>query len=566
MALVLFVVPFYAFLTVWASSFVGHYTLLRLWPECVLALLAVWAVVVLIRQKKIRNAIFSSRLAWLVVAYLGLNVLVGCVSLWQGNVSPKALLYGLLLNTRPLIWFGVVWVVAYRASWLRANWQRIVLTPLTIIVAFALIQFFFLPADFLAHFGYKTGVTITPIQTINQDTTTIRAQSFLRGPNALGGYLVAGISVLLFAGVQFWRKAVVGIGALIALLVTFSRSAWVGLLGVFSACVALLWRRRYLKPVSIAAVVIVLVSAGAFYAFRNNDGLQNVVFHVNEHSTATTTSNAGHVSGATDALRDMKREPLGKGPGTAGPASVYNTYSGSRDSESYYLNIGQELGWLGLVLFVWIVLETICRLRGNSSSLARGALAALAGLSVVNIFSYAWTDPTLAYVFWGIAGLAVGSAKDVIRHSSAPNLKRKLQSYCRRLRPSKRGLLQFLYFNLGGVLFFVTGYLIFALLYGALHWYWLIAKGIADLIGWALNYLVQHYLAFSDVAREHGHKKVLKKYVPFSILNVLIDYVIVGGLKFIGVSPFVGLWIASLFFTVWKWLWYKRWVFARAKP
>ena len=125
----------------------------------------------------------------------------------------------------------------------------------------------------------------------------------------------------------------------------------------------------------------------------------------------------------------------------------------------------------------------------------------------------------------------------------------------------RKTLLQFTYFNFGGLIFFVSGYLVFALVYGWLHWHWLAAKGLADLTGWWLNYLVQHYLAFADTARTAGHKQVLRRYVPFSLLNVLIDYALVGGLKWLGVSPFLGLWISSLFFTIWKWLWYKHWVF-----
>ena len=127
----------------------------------------------------------------------------------------------------------------------------------------------------------------------------------------------------------------------------------------------------------------------------------------------------------------------------------------------------------------------------------------------------------------------------------------------------RKTLLQFVYFNVGGAVFFVSGYLVFALLYGWLHWHWLVAKGLADLTGWALNYLVQHYLAFGETARTQGHKKVLKRYIPFSLLNVVIDYALVGGLKWLGVSPFIGLWLSSLFFTIWKWLWYRGWVFGQ---
>lgn len=126
-------------------------------------------------------------------------------------------------------------------------------------------------------------------------------------------------------------------------------------------------------------------------------------------------------------------------------------------------------------------------------------------------------------------------------------------------RPSLALAKRFAWFNFGGLVFFVVGYAVFAVLYGWLHWHWLLAKGLADITGWSLNYLIQHYLAFDG--RAHGHRKVLRKHVPFSLLNVLIDYAIVGGLKWLGVTPFLGLWISSLFFTIWKWLGYKHFVF-----
>ena len=563
-ALVLVVAPFYAFLTVWAASFIGHYTLIRLWPEYILAPLALWAVIVLIRDRRVRVTVLTSRLAWLVIIYLLLNALLGLTALWHGTVSLKAFLYGLLLDTRSLIWFGVVWVMATAGTlpWLRKNWQRLVLIPLAAIVVFAIAQFLVLPSDFLAHFGYKTGVTIAPIQTINQDTSTIRAQSLLRGPNPLGAYLVAGIGLIVFAGLRLSKKAVLLAGTLAALLITFSRSAWLGLLGVVVAATALLWRRRYLKLTIILAATLLIIGMAGLYALRNNGGLQNAVLHVNErHSTASVTSNTGHLSGASGAMHDMLRQLFGKGPGTAGPASIYNRVSPARDSESYYLTIGQEIGWLGIVVFVWILVELARTLRQDQSYLSRGLLASLAGLAIVNVFSYAWTDPSLTYVWWGLAGLAVGGSKVSAAPKKQSNMVARIRAHYRHMRPTKQGVLQFTYYNLGGIVFFVSGYALFALLYGWLHWYWLVAKGIADSIGWTFNYLIQHYLAFGESARLHGHKKVLKKYVPFSVLNVGIDYAIVGGLRLVGITPFVGVWVASLFFTGWKWLWYKHWIF-----
>jgi putative flippase GtrA len=128
-------------------------------------------------------------------------------------------------------------------------------------------------------------------------------------------------------------------------------------------------------------------------------------------------------------------------------------------------------------------------------------------------------------------------------------------------RPSKKGVVQFAFFNVGGISFFVVGYLVFALLYGVLHWHWFWAKVVGDTLGWSVNFAIQYFLAFREERQGHKPKVIAGKFTAISLLNLLIDYAIVGLLKLAGVSPFIGLIIASQFFTVWKWLWYKHWVF-----
>lgn len=128
-------------------------------------------------------------------------------------------------------------------------------------------------------------------------------------------------------------------------------------------------------------------------------------------------------------------------------------------------------------------------------------------------------------------------------------------------KPSKKSVVQFAYFNLGGVAFFVVGYTVFAFFYGILSLEWWVAKIIGDFCGWTVNYLVQRFVAFSEESKNHTEKSLLKRFSIVSVANVPIDYAIVGGLKYIGISPFIGLWLSSLFFTVWKYIWYKWWVF-----
>lgn len=131
--------------------------------------------------------------------------------------------------------------------------------------------------------------------------------------------------------------------------------------------------------------------------------------------------------------------------------------------------------------------------------------------------------------------------------------------------PSRQGIKQFVIYNLGGAAFFIIGYGIFALLYGLFGWPWWLAKALGDLCGWTANYLIQRHLVFHKESQGQRERVILGKFTLISLVNLLIDYLIVGGLRLLGVSPFLGLWISSLFFTFWKYLWYKIWVFRPSK-
>jgi putative flippase GtrA len=128
-------------------------------------------------------------------------------------------------------------------------------------------------------------------------------------------------------------------------------------------------------------------------------------------------------------------------------------------------------------------------------------------------------------------------------------------------KPSRKDVVQFGVSNIGGTAFFVIGYGIFAVLYGPLHWSWLPAKILGDFIGWACNFAIQYFVAFREERKGHKPQVVAGKFTAFSLVNLGIDYAIVGVLQWWGVSPYIGLIIASQFFTVWKWIWYKHWVF-----
>ncbi|HUD06083.1 MAG TPA: GtrA family protein [Candidatus Saccharimonadales bacterium] len=121
--------------------------------------------------------------------------------------------------------------------------------------------------------------------------------------------------------------------------------------------------------------------------------------------------------------------------------------------------------------------------------------------------------------------------------------------------------IQFVEYLIGGGVYFWVGYGVFAICYSGLHWYWLWAKLLADVIGWTLGFFIQRYWAFRNPKLNKLNKAVTGRYIAITLFNFLIDYLIVGGLRALGVTPYIGLFVSSGFFTVWNYLWYRFWVF-----
>ena len=106
--------------------------------------------------------------------------------------------------------------------------------------------------------------------------------------------------------------------------------------------------------------------------------------------------------------KEIIKKPLGTGVGSAGPASARNELGEVRIAENYYIQIGQEIGIVGMLLFIaFNIMVAIELWRRRSHQVAKVLLASLIGITFVNMLSHAWTDDTLAYIWWTLAGFAL---------------------------------------------------------------------------------------------------------------------------------------------------------------
>ena len=409
-AAILILVPFHAFLTVWGASLVGHYTTLRLWDEMLLVGLSAICIGWLFKDKDLRKQLFNGLIFRLMLAYVLLTIALGLIALSKHEVTMRAFLYALVVNLRFFLFFIAVGLAVQRSSWLTRNWPKLVFIPSLVVSVFAVLQFSVLPHNFLGHFGYNAQ-TIAPFETINHNAKYIRVESTLRGANPLGAYLViilALIGTLMLSMKKIRYSIIPFVIAGLALIFTFSRSAWIGaVIGLGLVVWLRLKTNRQRFIVGGASLALVAILGGVYFGLRHNTAIENAVFHTDAHSQISVSSNQAHATALSSGLRDVFHEPFGRGPGTAGPASEYNTGHPSRIAENYFVQIAQEVGWAGLLLLLGIMATVSIELyRSQDLPLARGLLAALIGITFVNLLSHAWVDDSLAYLWWGLAGIA----------------------------------------------------------------------------------------------------------------------------------------------------------------
>jgi len=149
----------------------------------------------------------------------------------------------------------------------------------------------------------------------------------------------------------------------------------------------------------VFCVVVVLIIAALVVVDHQSARLQNIFSTLKPTPLARLPLTRASQRSEIRSQRYLSSAACG-GVGTAGPASVYNPKR-IRIAEDYYIQIGQETGIVGLGLFLAINICVGYRLwERRSDALALGLFASFLGLVIVNLFSHAWADPTLAYLWW----------------------------------------------------------------------------------------------------------------------------------------------------------------------
>lgn len=238
----------------------------------------------------------------------------------------------------------------------------------------------------------------------------VRLNGILAGPNALGLYALS----LIAFGIGVFKKInqkliwLVPVFTLI-LVLTFSRSSLLGLMAMILIVIGYLIKKSSGWRIALASIILFISMAFCIFSIL--------------YSLPKTRELLTHNDSSSIRLKEYSRiwetkgeiGLLGRGVGTAGPSSQNRLDNGPNHyTENIYLDIFEELGYVGLFLYLGLLLFTfkeILKYAGATENYT--ALLLFAGFCFTGLFINNYTGQVAVFLFWLINGLVVKNRNKV---------------------------------------------------------------------------------------------------------------------------------------------------------
>jgi hypothetical protein len=395
--------PFHAFFSVWAGHLFGRQSTWQSWKELVSLIVVADTAWYLYKSPnalpKLKNPIVVAAAVFAAISLVVTTFI---------HPTLTTVLFGIKTDLEWMALLVAAFLVADR--WLKLTLSKVIIVTSAVVIGFGLLQIYVLPAGWLSQFGYGVN-TIQPYLTVDPALSAVRIVATLGGPNQLGSWLILPICLvfaLMLNRFRWWHPFYF-VAGLVVMWHTYSRSAWIGLaVGLLIAGVISL-PRRWRLPSLLGATVVGAIALNLIVSYSGtNSNIQYYLYHATLHDTGIVASTDAHSQALDRGLVLAGDQPLGRGLGSAGPASYHSTQP--IITESYYLQIAIEVGVIGLTAFVafelLLALGLLKIIENNPPATA--LLGALAGISVINFFLHGWADSSTALIFGSYAGAILG--------------------------------------------------------------------------------------------------------------------------------------------------------------
>jgi len=278
----------------------------------------------------------------------------------------------------------------------------------------SLVDVFLLMAVIIALIGiaqYITGVEM-PAEWVDQAEQGIRTRVFsiIGSPNILGSLMVLAMSMAyaMYYGSEQWFKKMVYAGVFLVfalcLVFTFSRGAWLAV--ILSVLLLGLWVD---KRILILMVLVALLTPTLMPSVYHR------ISYMMSPEYLVSSERGGRLGRWDLAVKHWQTSPaVGVGLGQFGGAVAARNYPDSSFyADSWYLKVGTETGWIGLLATLLLILTGLRRARSSLNAtddyylkiMGLGILAGLVGILAHNCVENVFEVPMMASYFWFFMGL-----------------------------------------------------------------------------------------------------------------------------------------------------------------
>jgi O-antigen ligase len=407
------IMTIYPFLVSVLGVHTGLYTPLKITKEVFLLATLLFLFVSIFFNPLLRHEVLKDKLNIAIAVYVALTLFFTIPTLQKNEL--EAAVSGFLMNTRFFIMFLTVQLILLLVSKDKVQkslykFIKYFLILSFLISIFAIMQVTILPPSFLEFFGYNGVTTPPPYSTVDNNINFLRAFSTMWAPNMLGAFLLLPLAIFCTLFLQKHRVIYTGIGVVttcIAIFVTHSRSAIFGAI-ICIGIIVIIKRKQFIfqhiKPILIASALAIAIGAST----STDSSVRMLIFHSSETDTSLTEGSTNdHFIAIKENSLDVLKHPLGQGVGTAGPSSFQQKKFTPKIAENYFIQILQEVGIIGFLIFCYISLVIGWRLIKitKKSNLAVALFASFISINTINIFLHGWADDPTSITWWGFAAI-----------------------------------------------------------------------------------------------------------------------------------------------------------------
>lgn len=413
LVVMLFLLPFHAFGSVFLNygyglaDVFGSAAIISMWKEFILILLTLLLGVKYFFKKQLPQLDLIDHL---ILGYIFFGIFHGIFL----KLDTSQFIWGARYDYLFLWAFLVVRHFRFTTEEMGTLFRSVIFGGLTSLVLGYVIHYLIRPEN-LTMFGFRNdwstwypGQSLAFCQRI-ENQELCRMSGTFAGPNQLGAYLT-----LLLPLIYMWRKeimqkitapsvvraipAVMFLVALYALFLTYSRGAYIG---IFVALIILLtYEFKLLKHVKYVLLGGLTFGMIAVLILLLTTDLTNLI---------RPESTGEHLAAWIMGLQEMAAHPPGQGLGSAGPAS-YRTAT-PIIPESWYLQVGIELGFIGLGLFLAILIIMIKALFQKISEHHKKphiyVLSGFLGVLAIALFLHTLEDSAVSLTLFSLLGLVL---------------------------------------------------------------------------------------------------------------------------------------------------------------